>query len=58
MKSQKHAIFISEVCSLESRYPLALLLQFMPDVWRNDAINYKEALQPHHMLVTGYQKGA
>ena len=58
MKSQKHAIFISEVWSRELRYRLALLLQFMPDVWRNDDISYKEALQPYHIHVTGYQTGA
>ena len=58
MKSQKHAIFISEVWSLELRYRLALLLQFMPDVWRNDVISYKEALQPHHIYVKGNQTGA
>ena len=54
----KHAIFISEVWSLEFRYRLALLLQFMPDVWRNDGISYVEALQPHHIHVTGYQTDA
>ena len=39
MKIYKHAIFISQIWILESRFCLMLLfLQFIHDVWRYDVI--------------------